>query len=72
MYPLQPNNNELPASCTAVPRQAVASMLGSHFSVLNMTNTVAYTWIPNREGIWERVPTRLTPRTFNVRMRVTF
>lgn len=41
-------------------------------NVFNMTNTVAYSWIPDASGIWQRVPTRLTPRTFNVRLRVTF
>ncbi len=41
-------------------------------NVFDMTNTVAYAWIPDAEGIWQRVPTRLTPRTFNVRLRVAF
>ena len=41
-------------------------------NVFNMTNTVSYTWIPNAAGIWTRIPTRLTPRTFNVRARVSF
>jgi len=41
-------------------------------NVFNMTNTVAYTWVANASGIWSRIPTRLTPRTFNVRLRLTF
>ena len=41
-------------------------------NVFDMTNTVAFTWVPNGDGIWQRVPTRLTPRTFNVRARVEF
>ncbi len=41
-------------------------------NVFDMTNTVAYAWIPDGEGIWRRVPTRLTPRTFNVRLRLAF
>jgi hypothetical protein len=41
-------------------------------NVFNMTNTVSYTWIPNAAGIWARVPTRLTPRTVNVRARLQF
>ena len=41
-------------------------------NVFDMTNTVAFTWVPNGEGIWQRVPTRLTPRTFNIRARVEF
>ncbi len=39
-------------------------------NAFNMTNTVTYTWTPNNAGIWERIPTRLTPRTFNVRFRL--
>lgn len=41
-------------------------------NVFDMTNTVAFNWVPNSEGIWQRIPTRLTPRTFNVRARVDF
>ena len=41
-------------------------------NVFDIVNTVAYSWIPDATGIWQRVPTRLTPRTFNVRMRTTF
>jgi outer membrane receptor protein involved in Fe transport len=41
-------------------------------NVFDMTNTVAYSWIPDATGIWQRVPTRLTPRTFNLRLRTTF
>ena len=39
-------------------------------NAFNMTNTVAYAWTPGGDGIWERIPTRLTPRTFNVRARL--
>ena len=41
-------------------------------NAFNMTNTVAYAWTPNRDGIWERIPTRLTPRTFNLRVRLAW
>lgn len=41
-------------------------------NVFDMTNTVSYTWIPDAAGIWSRIPTRLTPRTVNVRARLTF
>ncbi|MCH8245765.1 MAG: TonB-dependent receptor [Bacteroidetes bacterium] len=41
-------------------------------NIFDMTNTVAYTWIPNATGIWTRIPTRLTPRTVNVRLRLVF
>lgn len=41
-------------------------------NVFNMVNTVSYTWVPDASGIWQRIPTRLTPRTFNVRATVRF
>ena len=41
-------------------------------NAFDMTNTVAYAWAPNSAGIWERIPTRLTPRTFNVRARLAW
>ncbi|MDE2833805.1 MAG: TonB-dependent receptor [Bacteroidota bacterium] len=41
-------------------------------NVFDIVNTVAYSWIPDATGIWQRVPTRLTPRTFNIRMRTAF
>jgi len=41
-------------------------------NVFDMTNTVSYSWIPDAAGIWARVPTRLTPRTVNVRARLSF
>ena len=41
-------------------------------NVFDMVNTVAYTWVTGADGIWNRVPTRLTPRTFNLRARVEF
>jgi TonB dependent receptor-like, beta-barrel/CarboxypepD_reg-like domain/TonB-dependent Receptor Plug Domain len=41
-------------------------------NVFDMTNTVSYSWIPDASGIWSRVPTRLTPRTVNVRARLSF
>jgi hypothetical protein len=47
-------------------------MTAELLNVFDMTNTVAYSWVPNGEGIWERIPTRLTPRTFNVRVRLEY
>lgn len=41
-------------------------------NVFDMVNTVAYNWVPTANGIWNRIPTRLTPRTINVRMLVQF
>ena len=41
-------------------------------NLFDMINTVAYSWVPGAEGIWRRIPTRLTPRTYNLRVRVEF
>jgi hypothetical protein len=41
-------------------------------NVFDMVNTVSYSWVPDASGIWQRIPTRLTPRTFNVRATVRF
>ncbi len=41
-------------------------------NVFDIVNTVAYSWVPDATGIWQRIPTRLTPRTLNVRLRVSF
>jgi hypothetical protein len=43
--------------------------------VLNLYDSVGavrYEWAPNAEGLWQRIPTRLTPRLFNLRARVDF
>ncbi|MEM1271774.1 MAG: TonB-dependent receptor, partial [Bacteroidota bacterium] len=47
-------------------------LTGEVLNVFDMVNTVAYTWVTGSEGIWNRIPTRLTPRTINLRARVTF
>ena len=41
-------------------------------NLFDMVNTVSYSWIPDASGIWQRIPTRLTPRTVNVRLAVRF
>lgn len=41
-------------------------------NIFDNVNTIAYSWITNHEGRWERVPTRLSPRIFNARMRLSF
>jgi len=41
-------------------------------NVFDMTNTIAYSWIAGSDGVWQRVPTRLTPRQVNVRARFRF
>ena len=52
---------------TSVRMELTAELL----NIFNITNTVAYSWIPGTSGVWERVPTRLTPRTINIRLRAT-
>lgn len=47
-------------------------LTGEVLNVFNMTNTIAYAWIAGSDGAWQRVPTRLTPRQLNVRLRVRF
>jgi hypothetical protein len=51
---------------------ATLELTGEVLNVFNMTNTIAYTWIAGSDGVWQRVPTRLTPRQVNVRLRVRF
>jgi hypothetical protein len=46
----------------------VLQLTGEVLNVFDMTNVVAYTWTSD----FQRVPTRLTPRTFNVRARLRF
>lgn len=47
-------------------------LTGEVLNVFDMTNTIAYSWVADGQGIWQRIPTRLTPRTINVRMRLVF
>jgi len=47
-------------------------LTGEILNVFDMVNTVAYSWVPDASGIRNRIPTRLTPRTVNVRLRVAF
>lgn len=60
---LHPNSGGNP-----VELQLTAEVL----NLFDTINTVAYTWIARSDGIWSRIPTHLTPRTFNVRARVVF
>ena len=41
-------------------------------NLFDMVNTVSYSWVPDAAGIWQRIPTRLTPRTVNVRLTARF
>ncbi len=53
-------------------RPVKLDLTGELLNVFNMINTVSYSWVPDAAGIWNRIPTRLTPRTINVRLRVEF
>jgi hypothetical protein len=57
-----------PTGSSPVELQLTAEIL----NLFDTTNTVAYTWVAKADGIWSRIPTHLTPRTFNVRARVVF
>ncbi|NNF57177.1 MAG: TonB-dependent receptor [Rhodothermaceae bacterium] len=41
-------------------------------NVFNMKNTITFDFVDSGEGFFEGVPTRLTPRTVNVRARLDF
>jgi hypothetical protein len=47
-------------------------LTGEVLNVFDMTNTIAYSYVADAQGVWQRIPTRLTPRTVNVRMRLQF
>ncbi len=44
------------------------SLTAEILNIFDMVNTVAYTW----DGQFNRIPTRLTPRTVNARLRLEF
>ncbi|MCH7640499.1 MAG: TonB-dependent receptor, partial [Bacteroidetes bacterium] len=47
-------------------------LTGEVLNVFNMKNTIRFTWVASGNGFWDGVPTRLTPRTINVRLRLDF
>ena len=47
-------------------------LTGEVLNVFNMKNTIRFTWVAAGNGFWDGVPTRLTPRTINVRLRLDF
>ncbi len=53
-------------------RPVKLQLTGELLNVFDMINTVSYSWVPDASGIWNRIPTRLTPRTINVRVRLEF
>ncbi len=54
------------------PRPFKLEITAEMLNIFNIINTVAYSWFPDATGIWQRVPTRLTPRTINLRLRTSF
>jgi len=60
------------ASRPEAKRPITIDLTAEVLNIFDMTNEVAYTWVPNAAGIWTRIPTRLTPRTVNVRVRVKY
>ena len=62
---------EMPlTSSTNAPIQL--QLTGEILNLFNMVNTVSYYWVPDQSGIWNRIPSRLTPRTINLRLRLEF
>ncbi len=60
-------------SPTGAPLELYATV--EVLNVFDQTNTIAYSWVEQvRDGrrTFTAVPTRLTPRTLNVRLRVDF
>ncbi len=43
---------------------------GEILNVFDHQNVISYQWIADVTGRWNRIPTRLTPRTVNVRARI--
>ena len=54
------------------PKPLQLEITAEILNVFDIVNTVTYSWLPDATGIWQRVPTRLTPRTINLRLRTTF
>lgn len=62
---------EMPLT-SSTSRPIELQLTGEILNLFNMINTVSYYWVPASDGIWNRVPSRLTPRTINIRLRVEF
>ncbi|GIV58095.1 MAG: TonB-dependent receptor [Rhodothermaceae bacterium] len=41
-------------------------------NVFDYVNTITYDWAPDASGLWQRIPSRLTPRTLNLHVRMVF
>jgi len=54
------------------PRPLQLEITAEVLNIFDIVNTVTYSWLPDASGIWQRIPTRLTPRTVNLRLRTSF
>ena len=54
------------------PRPLRLEITSEILNIFDIINTVAYSWLPDETGIWQRIPTRLTPLTINLRLRAYF
>jgi hypothetical protein len=63
---------EIPLFGSADNNPVMLQLTGEILNVFDMVNEVAYSWVPDLNGIWNRIPTRLTPRTINLRARIEF
>lgn len=57
---------------TNKPKPLHLEITAEVLNVFDIVNTVTYSWLPDATGIWQRIPTRLTPRTINLRLRTSF
>ncbi len=54
------------------PKPLQLEITAEVLNIFDIVNTVTYSWLPDATGVWQRIPTRLTPRTFNLRLRTSF
>ncbi len=54
------------------PKPLQLEITAEMLNIFDIINTVTYSWLPDASGIWQRIPTRLTPRTINLRIGVHF
>ncbi len=56
---------------TERPKPLKLEITAEILNVFDIINTVSYSWLPDATGVWQRIPTRLTPRTINLRLRIS-
>jgi len=54
------------------PRPLNLEITAEVLNVFDIVNTVTYSWLPDATGIWQRIPTRLTPLTINLGLRISY